>query len=166
MKNRKQIRFKNHDYSQAGYYFVTICVKDRRKVFGRISDGNLQLNSFGEVARCLWAQIPTHFDGAQVDVCVVMPEHVHGIIILNDVGNRHACSLPKKRPYQKLPVIVGSYKSTVTKEIHKIKGGEKFQWQKSFFEHVIRDEKSLLKIREYMINNPLAEELIIRGILG
>ena len=118
------------------------------------------LNRSGVIARKIWLEIPQHFKNVKLDECIVMPNHIHGIIIIDDgdnhdVGNRHACSLHQtERQYQKLSVVVGSYKSAVTKFIN-IQGNKiYFHWQKSFYDHVIRDEISLHKIREYILANP------------
>ena len=89
-----------------------------------------------------------------------MPNHVHGIIIIDSdegpVGNRHACSLQQGRQYQKLPVVIGSYKSAVTRKINQIKN--EFNWHKSFYDHIIRNDKSLHRIRKYIHYNALKWE--------
>jgi len=86
-----------------------------------------------------------------------MPNHVHGIVIIDSpVGNRHACSLQEGRQYQKLPVVIGSYKSAVTRKINKTHN--EFNWQKSFYDHIIRNDKSLHRIRKYIHYNPLKWE--------
>jgi len=83
-----------------------------------------------------------------------MPNHIHGIIIINNpVGNRPACSSNKYQKRNNLSVIIGSYKSTVTKQINRINNNA-FKWQKSFYDHIIRIDESLNKIREYIVNNP------------
>ena len=156
--NRKANRKKHYNYSSAGYYFVTICTKDRLSFFGKIEDCKMILNECGEIVRKCWLEIPGHFPNVKTDEFVVMPNHFHGIIIINDfVGNRHACSLQnthENRQHQKLPVIIGSFKSAVTKLIHR-KYDKNFQWQKSYYDHIIRDESSLNNIREYIRQNPL-----------
>ena len=155
--NRKANRKKHYNYSSAGYYFVTICTKDRLSFFGKIEDGKMFLNECGEIVRKCWLEIPGHFPNVKIDEFVVMPNHFHGIIIINDpVGNRHACSLQdiyENRQHQKLPVIIGSFKSAVTKLIHR-KYDNIFQWQKSYYDHIIRDESSLNNIQSYIRQNP------------
>ena len=155
--NRKANRKKHYDYSSAGYYFVTNCTKDRLPFFGKIEDDKMNLNECGKIIKACWLEIPDHFPNVKTDEFVVMPNHFHGIIIINDpVGNRHACSLQdiyKNRQHQKLPVIIGSFKSAVTKLIHR-KYDNDFQWQKSYYDHIIRDESSLNNIRLYIRQNP------------
>ena len=157
MNVRKANRLKDYDYSQNGFYFVTICTKNRKEYFGKINDGEMVLNDYGEIANQLWLEIPDHFEDIILDESVIMPNHLHGIIIIDSdeepVGNRHACSLQEGRQYQKLPVVMGSYKSAVTREINQIHN--EFNWQKSFYDHIIRNDKSLHRIRKQIHYNPL-----------
>ncbi len=115
------------------------------------------LNEYCEIVKKCWLEIPEHFQNVEINEFMVMPNHLHGIIIINDfVGNRHACSLQnthENRQYQKLPEIIGSYKSAVTKLIHR-KADNSFQWQKSYYDHIIRDESSLNRIQDYIRQNP------------
>ena len=155
--NRKANRYKGYNYSSAGYYFVTICTKDRLSFFGKIEDDKMILNECGEIAEKCWLDIPKHFPNVKTDEFVVMPNHFHGIIIIDGfVGNRHACSLQnthENRQHQKLPVIIGSFKSAVTKLIHR-KYDKNFHWQKSYYDHIIHGESSLNNIRQYIRQNP------------
>ncbi len=123
----------------------------------KIENNQMILNECGKIAEKCWIEIPQHIAHIKTDEFIIMPNHIHGIIIIeNDfVGNRHACSLQNEnRQYQKLPVTVGSFKSAVSKLIHQ-QIQQNFQWQKSYYDHIIRDEKSLFNIREYIIKNPL-----------
>ena len=168
--NRKANRYKGYNYSSPGYYFVTICTRDRLPFFGKIENYKMILNECGEIAKKCWLETTEHFPKIKIEEFVIMPNHFHGIIIINDfVGNRHACSLQnnklniahacslqnthENRQHQKLPVIIGSFKSAVTKLIHR-KYDKNFQWQKSYYDHIIRNESSLNKIREYIRKNP------------
>ena len=157
MKVRKANRLQDYDYSQNGFYFVTICAKNRKEYFGEIKNEEMVLNDCGEIANQLWLEIPNHFEDVKLDEHIIMPNHVHGIIISDkdDVGNRHACSL-QGRQYQKLPVVIGSSKSAVTRKIHQIHN--EFNWQKSFYDHIIRNDKSLHRIRKYIHYNALKWE--------
>ena len=118
-KRRKVIILKNYDYSQTGYYFVTICTKERNLYF--------ENEKITQIARKFWLEIPQHFESVKLDRWIIMPNHLNGIIsrntpiIKNVVGSRHACSLQNKA-HQKLPVIIGSLKSAVSREIVKILG--------------------------------------------
>jgi REP element-mobilizing transposase RayT len=144
-----------YDYSQNGWYFITICVHQRKEVFGNIENEQMVLNNYGKIVEKCWLEIPLHFKNIAFDEFVVMPNHVHGIIIIengqNHLGNRHAYSLQ----HQKLSVVIGSFKSAVSKHIHRLENAAYFQWQKSFYDHIVRDETPLDNIRKYIKNNPL-----------
>ncbi len=154
---RKSVRLKEYDYSQRGYYFVTICTYNRFELFGTMESGEMALNQFGDIAQKVWQDLPNHHE-VELDEFIIMPNHVHGIIINNNpVGNRPACSanIPacSVNKNNNLSVVVGSYKSSVTKQINKI-NNDGFRWQKSFYDHIIRTTDSLKNIREYIVNNP------------
>ena len=88
MKNRKLNRLKGHDYSSDGYYFVTICTHHRREWFGEIRDGKMVLNKHGEIILRCWNDLPIHYDNLKLDMFVIMPNHVHAIVVIqNPVGN-------------------------------------------------------------------------------
>ena len=154
MRERKQIRLKNYNYSLEGYYFVTICTKNREEWFGKIGDGSMILNTYGEVAKKSWNEIPQHFKDIKIDQFSVMPNHVHGILMIEMVGNAYMRSL-QDRTKMLLSKIMQQYKSSVTREINFRQKHFYFQWQRSFYDHVIRNEKSLNNLREYVVNNPL-----------
>ena len=103
--NRRSVRLKGYDYSQAGLYFITICVQDRKCLFGKVENDEMGLNDTGKIASECWLEIPEHFTNAVLHEYIVMPNHVHGIIelkrvdsipnqIANNVGTRHVVSLP------------------------------------------------------------------------
>jgi len=144
---------------------VTVCINDHKCYFGEIAktqnpilQPEIKLSETGKIAQQCWLEIPKHFSNIELDEFIIMPSHLHGIIaIINGdsiVGNGHAYSLHKKPQYQKLPVIIGSFKSAVTKQINQTYAANSFSWQKSYYDHIIRNEKSLQKIREYIRNNP------------
>ncbi len=158
--HRRSIRLKNYDYSQSGAYFVTICTHNRECLFGGVINGKMALNEYAEIVRRCWLEIPQHFPHALLDEFVVMPNHVHGIFIINNVGVQNF--EPLQNQYQKIiPKSIGSivrgFKIGVTKwfrqntYIHIV-------WQRNYYEHIIRNEIELNKIREYIINNPLQWE--------
>ena len=93
MKNRKPNRLKHYDYSENGYYFVTICTYNRECFFGEIVEGEMVKNEIGELANKFWLDIPVHFRGVELDEYVIMPNHIHGIILINNVGNAYMRSL-------------------------------------------------------------------------
>ncbi len=170
--HRKSIRLKGYDYCRPGKYFITICTYQRECLFGEIIDGKTQLNEYGKIAANCWQAIPEHFPKIQLDLFVIMPNHIHGILMITDNNqdtkiNRRDMALPC--PYRgefgkpiagSLPTIIGSFKSAVTKQINLFRNtlGNKI-WQKNYYEHIIRNEDSLAKIRQYIKNNPLSWEI-------
>ena len=143
-----------YNYSFQGLYFVTINVYNREPAFGEIINGEMMLNEYGKIAIQCWDELPDHIGYCELDKYVVMPDHFHGIVIIPaPVGNRHACSLQESPQYMKLPVIIGSYKSAVSKLIH-MAGRKDFRWQKSYHDRIIRDQNELNAIREYIRQNP------------
>lgn len=173
-KNKYRIesaRLKGWDYSSPGAYFVTIITKNRACYFGNVKNGFMCLNELGEIAKQCFEKIPEHFPFVSPDVFVIMPNHVHGIIIINDkngnktsvgvqniVETQDVASLRSSKnkfgPQSKnLASIVRGYKIGVTKYARE--NNIPFQWQSRYYDHIIRDEKSLNNIRRYIINNPL-----------
>lgn len=149
-------RLPNWDYSDNGYYFITICTKDKEIFFGNILNNKMCLSRIGEIANKCWFEIPNHFPCVELDEFVVMPNHVHGIIIIRNFRCRDgACPVSTKR--NTLGNIVGSFKSVVTKYInsHQLT----FGWQPRFYEHIIRNEKEFYRVKQYVKNNPINWEV-------
>ena len=141
--NRESVRLWKYDYSLEGGYFVTICTFERACVFGEIVNGVMRLNIFGESVFQIWQTLPSHFPSLILDEFVVMPNHLHGIITFNRRGPR-------------LGQVVGYFKYQSTKMINELRNVSPVRfWQRNYHEHVIRDEKDLERIREYIFNNPL-----------
>jgi REP element-mobilizing transposase RayT len=173
--HRRSIRLREYDYRGAGAYFVTICTFKRECLFGEVIDGEMRLNDAGEAAVECWQGIPDHFPQVQLDEFVVMPNHLHGIIVLDDfVGARHAspgsCTSVISRTTHASPLqgissgpkprsigaIVGAFKSAVTKRINTLRDNPGCPvWQRNYYEHVIRNETDLANIRQYIVNNSL-----------
>jgi putative transposase len=171
--HRRSIRLQGYDYSQPGMYFVTVCTEERELLFGEVVKEAMVENEYGEVARTCWEEIPHHFQRAELDVFVVMPNHVHGILIIADkirtsptsVGAQHAAPLswrasrPNVSPGS-LGAIIRSFKSATTKRINNLRATPYVPpWQRGYYEHVIRNEDDLRRIREYILTNPLRWEL-------
>jgi len=128
-------RLKGYDYASPGAYFVAICTKNREQSFGMIDGGKMHLSELGKIAESMWREIPYHFENTEIDEFVVMPNHVHGIIwTLNRA-------------------IIRSYKSAVKKWT--TAQGIPFAWQSRYHDRIIRDDKSLRKIRLYISYNPV-----------
>ena len=160
------------DYSNPGIYFVTICTKDMRCFLGDICDSKIQLSYVGQFARSEWLKTPSLRPNLRLDAFTVMPNHVHGIIVIEKkvlpgpvaVETHCSASLPeqtdKKKPLnrfgpqrQNLASIVRGFKSAVTTSAHAA-GFTGFSWQKGYFEHLVRSDKSLQRIRDYISGNP------------
>ena len=176
---RRSIRLPGYDYSQPGAYFVTICTLNRACLFGDIVNGVMRLNPMGCMVQECWMAIPQHFPHVVLDAFVVMPNHVHGILVIvektnagaahsagamRSVGATHASPLqndntptrPRGPKRQSIASIVGSFKSAVTKCINEYRGTPGAPvWQRNYYEHIIRTEESLNHIREYILQNPL-----------
>lgn len=162
-------RLEGFDYRNEGLYFVTICTADREKYFGECTNDEMHLNDTGIVAQKYWVEIPNHFPNVSLDKFIVMPNHLHGIICidtktiieLSSLETLHATSLQtanKNQYFQNispkaasLGTIIRSYKSAVSKDIHNI--NSEFKWQPRFYDHIIRDAKSLNNIQQYILNN-------------
>jgi REP element-mobilizing transposase RayT len=177
MKNRRSIRLPEYDYSSPGFYFVTITTRDKLPIFGSLVDYAVQLNEFGRIAEDYWREIPTHFKYVELDEFIIMPNHVHGIIVIKDspagktfwkkhqasrlnVGAQHAAPLRRDRLRVQpgsLGAIIRSYKSAVTNGINKLcdNANKEAVWQRNYYEYVIRDENDLDQIRSYIVNNSL-----------
>ena len=140
---RKHLRLAGFDYSLPGAYFVTICTHRRRCVLGKIANSTVRLNALGRLADGCWTAIPNHFPEVQLDEFVVMPNHIHGILWLRE---QRAESYPRQGP--PLPTIIGSFKAAAARQ-----AGVTL-WQRNYFEHVIRSEKTLNRIRQYIADNP------------
>ncbi len=156
MNNRypRSIRLKGYDYFQAGAYFVTICTKDRVCLFGDVVDGAMILDTPGQIVLKAWGELPRHYPHVRLDAFVVMPNHVHGIIMLYD--SVEAGLKPAATTRHPLPEVVRALKTFSSRRINawRHKPGIPF-WQRNYYEHVIRSERDLQRIREYVVTNPL-----------
>ena len=175
---RKPLRLGQYDYSRPGEYFVTICTKDRESRFGEIEDGEMRTNDSGAIVQSCWNDLPNHYPNVQLDEFVVMPNHVHGVIRILEqflVGATHGHnrndgptvgdglkppvgvtqSSPLQGKRHRLGHIVGSFKSAITKRINEIHGTPGAPlWQRGYYDHIIRDDRSLTRIRDYIVRNP------------
>lgn len=156
--NRRSIRLKGYDYSQQGMYFITICTKNRECLFGKIQDGNMILNDCGSIADQQYQKIPLRFPNAILDKYIIMPNHIHGIIQLEEVPLSLHRTTVKVVPT--LGEIIGAFKSECTSGYLKYININNLNrscmlWQKNYYEHIIRNETGLAKIREYIQNNPV-----------
>lgn len=159
-------RLKGWDYSSQGFYFVTICTRNRECFLGDVKDGDVHLSAAGQIVAEEWQKTQQLRDNVILDQWVVMPNHLHGIIVIDgsvetprwgvsdmETGHRQA----GQRPVSTLGSIIGQFKSVCTKRVWA--ANHVFAWQTRFYDHIIRDEKSLNEIRGYILNNPMRWEL-------
>lgn len=158
--NRHSLRIKGYDYSGAGVYFITICTNNRDNLFGEIIDNKMFINAFGKIVENEWIKTPEIRNIIEIDSFVIMPNHFHGIIVINDAGRgvlQYALSTKTnefKSPSQTIGAVIRGFKSTVTKQINIFRNMQMQSiWQRNYYEHIIRNEDDLLRIREYIIKN-------------
>lgn len=161
---RRSVRLSGYDYSQAGAYFVTICTKDRACLLGEIAEGAIHFNDAGTIVEAAYHGLPGRFPSVAIDEFMVMPNHVHGIIV---VGAQFIASLDAKPDaihritdqgaINRAPTlgdVVRAFKAVSTRQI-RMHANPRFAWQRNYYEHVIRDDTSLDRIRQYIADNPL-----------
>ena len=177
---RRSIRLKDYDCSQDGAYFVTVCVKDHACLFGYVGEREMNLNEYGQLVMKCWETIPGHFPHVRTDEFIIMPNHVHGIVFVNNcrgevsspdsiiikstqqggepsggAGTSEGVEAP---PLRKITLgrIVAYFKYQTAKQINQNRNTPGTPvWQRNYYEHIIRDEKELQAIREYIRYNPL-----------
>ncbi len=165
--HRRSIRLKDYDYARAGAYFITLCSFQRECLFGEVVGGEMALSEFGAVLLEEWNRTPEIRREIDVDACIVMPNHFHGIIVIDDVdivgratgigGATSQSPLQQSGPRPRsLGALVGGFKAATTEGINLLRGNSgRPVWQRNFFERVIRDEKELASIRQYIGDNPI-----------
>jgi REP element-mobilizing transposase RayT len=155
-------RLKDWDYSTPWWYYITICTNNMKCWFGKIKKGKIQCSDLGSVATKYYIEIPPHFKHSSIDYFTIMQNHIQGIIIIEDhVETRHGVSLRSEFGNvnkHSLSTIVNHYKGAVTRYAKKNKLNN-FSWQQRFYDHIIRNENDLHRIRTYIQNNPLKWEL-------
>jgi len=157
MRERKHIRLIGFDYSSPNAYFITICVKDFLPLFGEIRNGIMGFSEIGNIAALYMQNIPELRSNILLDEVIIMPNHLHCILII--IENKEADIKKQKvakfgQPVEgSISVIINQYKGAVKKWCSN-NGFENFEWQRKFYDHIIRDEKSYVTIKNYTINNP------------
>jgi REP element-mobilizing transposase RayT len=144
---RKPLRLPHYDYASPGAYFVTICTHGRACLFGSINGSEAALSYEGGIVRKVWSGLPAHYPNVALDEFVIMPNHVHGILVIHDEGGRP------------LSEMVRGFKAFSTRELQSNGLTRTPVWQRGYYEHVVRDDDDLTAIREYIRNNPLKWEL-------
>ena len=163
--HRRSIRLKGYDYSQPGYYFVTICTRDGECVLGDVVDGKMKLSRIGQLVQITWNCLLKRFHNLELGEFTVMPNHIHGIIIIVGAGlalpnQGAASSAPTKDISIRLGDVVRAFKSISAINVNRFltRSGVPL-WQRNYYEHIIRNEESLNYVREYIETNPLRWEL-------
>ncbi|MEA3359178.1 MAG: transposase [Thermodesulfobacteriota bacterium] len=157
-KSRQSIRLRGYDYSQSGAYFVTICTQNKKCFFGNMVNDEMVLNDAGRMINMIWDELPFNYPGVNIDEFQIMPNHVHGIIILDNGQPRGVA--PTAAAGLSLPDVVHRFKSLTTARY--IRGVKQNQWppfpgklwQRNYYEHIVRDENELNEIRRYIRDNP------------
>ena len=150
-RGRSSLRLEGYDYGAWGPYSVSIVVDRRLRLFGDVVDEEMRLNAAGEMAESVWAALPRRFPAVRVDAFVVMPNHIHGIITIDQSDADKRVTLGD---------VISAYKSVTTVEYTRgvaAHGWPRFQgrlWQRNYYEHIIRDDRSLERIRAYILDNP------------
>ena len=161
--NRHSIRLTGYDYRSEGAYFVTICAFQQKPQFGEIRDGKVHLNELGALVQNLWFRIGELRAEVELDTFVVMPNHLHGILFFVAAPGDHSCSdhfdgpaiTAKTLPSKSLGAVLGQFKSAVTKQSRRLSNPPSTPiWQRNYHEHIIRNERALNEIREYIMHNP------------
>jgi REP element-mobilizing transposase RayT len=168
--HRRSIRLAGYDYTQAGAYFITICTHNRQNLFGDIVDGEMVLNEYGRIVAACWLDLARHFPHITLGEWVVMPNHMHGIIVIV-VGRGEASATktldkpdgsadaspqpPNGTDSGSIGAMVQNFKSVASRKINKQRGTPGTQvWQRNYWEHIIRDEQAYQRIAHYITNNP------------
>jgi putative transposase len=183
--HRRSIRLKGYDYSQTGFYFITLCTRDRQCWFGEVKNGKMYLNSIGSIVAKEWLNSAQIRQEIELDEWIVMPNHFHAIVIIHNeinenlgrtsenhiqgehfgniqgehFGNIQGASLAplRLRKPRSLSTLISGFKAVVTKRINEIRQVSGVSiWQRNYYEHIIRDELSLYNIRKYILENPLS----------
>jgi putative transposase len=169
--NRRSIRLRGYDYTAPGAYFVTMVTHRRTQLFGEIAGGEMRVNEWGEIAADCWLAIPDHYDHVGLDEFMVMPNHFHGIIVISENETKmaypvgagsprpYATDIPRVEPTRPLPTlgqIVAWCKYQCAKYINAARGTPAAPvWQRNYWEHIIRNDAELARIRMYIRNNPI-----------
>lgn len=144
-------RLKDYDYNLPGMYFVTINTHRNIPVFGQITQEEMRLNPAGKIVQNSWQNLPSIYPSLQLDAFIIMPNHLHGILFLTDES-------PNTKSVSQ---IIRGFKTWTARKINEMRDEKGSSvWQRSFYDHVIRDEQALDNIREYIVNNPLKWEII------
>jgi REP-associated tyrosine transposase len=158
-RRRRALRLRGFDYAQPGLYFVTVCTHNRERLLGEVEGGQMRLSEAGRIVERIWWELPGRFPSVSTDAFVVMPNHVHGVIVLGasraGVPKGAASSAPTN-DWPALGRVVRAFKSLSGIEVNRrLKRRGPPLWQRNYYEHVIRDGEDLAGVRTYIADNPL-----------
>lgn len=156
-RRQNSLRLKGYDYSQPGAYFVTTVTHQRECLFGEIENDVIRLNNAGKIVRTVWLGLPQYYAHIELGAFIIMPNHAHGVIIINDAvgaGLRPAPTKPQKQ--HGLSEIMRAFKSFSSRRIHEHDefSPEKI-WQRGFHDRIIRNEDEWSRIHLYIETNPI-----------
>ncbi|KKQ79320.1 MAG: hypothetical protein UT02_C0040G0008 [Parcubacteria group bacterium GW2011_GWC2_38_7] len=165
----KRARLPGHDYSATGLYFVTICIKNKFETFGELLNAEIVLNMNGKIVEKQWLWLEKQYPYVRLDEFVVMPDHFHGILSIEDIGTCRSRSartdmvqlrtcksrLTRTDARKSLSDLIGAFKTTSSKLIHKESGNNVFTWKRSFHDNIIKTTQELINIRKYIRDNPV-----------
>jgi putative transposase len=155
LHHRRSIRLADYDYSKPGSYFVTICTKSHTTVFGEVIDYQMHLSELGEIVNKCWSEMPGHFPTIKLDQFIVMPNHIHMIVVIMDLNGRGRVNPTPTVRSITLGDIVGGFKSISAMLVNMIRNtkGQPL-WQRNYYEYIIRNENDLMEKRQYILDNP------------
>ncbi len=164
--HRRSIRLQGFDYSQPGMYYVTLTIQDREPILGSVVGERVQLSKLGQIVQEEWLRTPIVRPGVKLDEFVIMPDHLHAIVVIceerNGVSFVGANSYsprqvtPFRSPSRTVGAIIRGFKGASTKRINEQRGtpGARF-WQRNYYEHIVRDERDYRRIQQYILENPI-----------
>ena len=169
-RGRRSLRLRDNDYAQNGAYYVTLCIQRRAHLLGEIADGAIRLSDAGRMVHLAWETLPSHLPGVEMDSFIVMPDHLHGIIVLTGSGECRPCIEPGPdnmiagqeqicRHPLSLGDVVARFKTWTMRQY--ATGVREYDWplymgrlwQRNYYDHIVRDEADLARIREYIATN-------------
>ena len=162
-KARRSLRLSGYDYRLAGVYFVTLCTYQKAMLFGEVDDGDLKLNALGEIVRDEWRLIANIRSNVKLDLFVVMPNHFHGLVIIDNFQGSdltECMSVPASKESHTLQsgslgAVIGQFKLAVGRQARRRQLRQRQPiWQRNYYDHIVRDEETLNDIRQYIVANP------------
>jgi len=161
-RRKNSLRLTGWDYSQPAYYFITICVNDKSNVLGTIINHKIHLSSIGHIIKKCWKELPDHYAGCALDAFIIMPDHVHGIIIIKERAENSSIYNSVQAGFKPAPTgshslseITRGFKTFSARQINRFQRTPKIPfWQRNYYDHIIRDNASLERIRWYIQANP------------